>query len=75
MASVDIEAIEEAMRMAKLDTLRGYAQNNYAEVKQLCQTEYIPKPQALGYQILNEPMWNKGESTESKPRYSGIPAF
>ena len=75
MASVDIEAIEEAMRMAKLDTLRGYAQNNYAEVKQLCQTEYIPKHQALGYQILNEPMWNKGESTESKPRHSGTPAF
>jgi len=68
MASVDIEAIEEAMRMAKLDTLRGYAQNNYAEVKQLCQTEYIPKHQALGYQILNEPMWNKGLSFTPEQR-------
>jgi malate dehydrogenase (oxaloacetate-decarboxylating)(NADP+) len=61
MSSVDIAAIEEAMRMANLDTLRGYNQNHYAEVKQFATTEYITQSQALGYQILNEPMWNKGE--------------
>lgn len=48
--------------MANLDTLRGYAQNNYAEVHQYATTEYISQNQALGYQVLNEPMWNKGES-------------
>jgi hypothetical protein len=48
--------------MANLDTLRGYAQNHYAEVHQYATTEYITQNQALGYQVLNEPMWNKGES-------------
>lgn len=50
------------MRVASLDTLRGYAQNHYGEVHQYSTTEYIPQSRALGYQVLNEPMWNKGES-------------
>jgi hypothetical protein len=62
MSSVDITAIEEAMRMANLDTLRGYNQGRYGEVHQDATTEYISQTQALGYQVLNEPMWNKGES-------------
>jgi hypothetical protein len=62
MSSVDIVAIEEAMKMASLDVLRGYAQNHYAEVHQYATTEYINQNQALGYQVLSEPMWNKGES-------------
>ena len=63
MSSVDITAIEEAMRMASLDTLRGYAQNRYSnEVRQYATTEYLSQTQALGYQVLNEPMWNRGES-------------
>jgi len=62
MSSVDIAAIEEAMRMANLDTLRGSNQNGYAEVRQYAPTEYTNKNKALGYQVLNEPMWNKGES-------------
>lgn len=62
MSSVDIASIEEAMRMANLDTLRGYAQNHYGEVRQYATTEYIRETQALGYQVLNEPMWNRGES-------------
>jgi malate dehydrogenase (oxaloacetate-decarboxylating)(NADP+) len=62
MSSVDITAIEEAMRMANLDTLRGYSQNRYGEVRQYATTEYISQSQALGYQMLSEPMWNKGES-------------
>lgn len=60
MAAVDIAVIEAAMKMASLDTLRGYSQEHYGEVKQYHQTEYIPKTQAGGYQILREPAWNKG---------------
>ncbi|KAK4204283.1 hypothetical protein QBC40DRAFT_293028 [Triangularia verruculosa] len=63
MSSVDIAAIEEAMRMANLDTLRGYQQKTYGEVKQFAETQYLTQNQALGYQVINEPMWNKGEST------------
>lgn len=63
MSSVDIAAIEEAMRMANLDTLRGYQQKTYGEVKQFAETQYLSQNQALGYQVINEPMWNKGEST------------
>jgi hypothetical protein len=48
--------------MANLDTLRGYNQGRYGEVQQNATTEYISETQALGYQVLNEPMWNKGES-------------
>lgn len=48
--------------MANLDTLRGYNQSRYGEVRQYATTEYISQSQALGYQVLNEPMWNKGES-------------
>ena len=68
MSSVDISAIEEAMRTASLDTLRGYAQNRYSnEVRQYATTEYLSQSQALGYQVLSEPMWNKGESACRAP--------
>ncbi|KAK4127727.1 hypothetical protein N657DRAFT_558868, partial [Parathielavia appendiculata] len=60
MSSVDITAIQEAMKMANLDTLRGYCQKTYGQVHQYATTEYISQSQALGYQVLNEPMWNKG---------------
>ena len=55
------------MRMANLDTLRGYNQGRYGEVHQDAATEYISQTQALGYQVLNEPMWNKGESAAVCP--------
>lgn len=61
MSTVDIATIEEAMRMANLDTLRGYAQKNFGEVRQYAITEYISEKQALGYQVLGEPLWNKGK--------------
>ncbi|KAK4104975.1 hypothetical protein N658DRAFT_196296 [Parathielavia hyrcaniae] len=67
MSSVDITAIEAAMRMANLDTLRGYSQKTYGQVHQYTTTEYISESQALGYQVLNEAMWNKGESASSFP--------
>jgi malate dehydrogenase (oxaloacetate-decarboxylating)(NADP+) len=75
MSSVDIAAIEEAMRMANLDTLRGYNQNRYGEVHQYANTEYINMSQALGYQVLAEPMWNKGESAAAVvPVFSSFPS-
>jgi len=60
MSSVDIAAIEERMKMASLDQHRGYAQNHYGEVAQFRNTEYVQQSQAAGYQILREPLWNKG---------------
>lgn len=68
MSSVDIAAIEEAMRMANLDTLRGYQQKTYGEVKQFAETQYLSQNQALGYQVINEPMWNKGLSFTPEQR-------
>jgi malate dehydrogenase (oxaloacetate-decarboxylating)(NADP+) len=61
MSTVDIATIEEAMKMANLDGMRGYAQNHYGEVQQFSTTEYISQNQAAGYQVLREPLWNKGE--------------
>jgi hypothetical protein len=79
MSSVDVAAIEEAMKMANLDTLRGYNQHRYAEVHQYATTEYLSQRQALGYQVLGEPMWNKGESAWSASyscphRIPGVPS-
>lgn len=60
MSSVDIQGIEEAMKAQQLDQLRGYRQDTYGEVQQTRQTEYISEYQATGYQVLREPLWNKG---------------
>ncbi|KAK3325841.1 hypothetical protein B0H66DRAFT_140662 [Apodospora peruviana] len=70
MSAIDLATIEEAMRMANLDTLKGYAQNNYGEVQQYAATENISQNQALGYQVLNEPLWNKGLSFTPEQRVS-----
>ncbi|KAI0848652.1 hypothetical protein F5Y00DRAFT_238039 [Daldinia vernicosa] len=70
MSSVDISAIEEQMKMAALDGLRGYAQNHYGEVQQYRSTDYIPQSAAGGYQILREPLWNKGLSFTPDERVS-----
>ncbi|KAF0326155.1 malic enzyme [Colletotrichum asianum] len=61
MSSVDINAIEEKMRMASLDQHRGYAQNTFGEVQQYRNNEPLPRSQAVGYQVLKEPLWNKGQ--------------
>lgn len=60
MSSIDISAIEEQMKMAALDGLRGYAQNHYGEIHQYRSTDYVPQSAAGGYQVLREPLWNKG---------------
>lgn len=60
MASVDLDAIETAMKMSALDGLRGYSQDHFSKVEQQHQTQYIARNMAGGYQILREPAWNKG---------------
>ncbi|KAI1375153.1 hypothetical protein F4677DRAFT_423301 [Hypoxylon crocopeplum] len=70
MSSVDISAIEEQMKMASLDGLRGYAQNHYGEVQQYRSTDYVPQSAAGGYQVLREPLWNKGLSFTPDERVS-----
>lgn len=60
MASVDVDALEDQMRISALDGLRGYAQDHYGTVVQDQETEYVPKEMAAGYQVLREPAWNKG---------------
>lgn len=70
MAGVDVEALEDQMRIAALDGLRGYAQDHYGTVKQYHETEYISKNMAAGYQVLREPAWNKGTSFGPDERVS-----
>ncbi|CAJ2508075.1 Uu.00g092610.m01.CDS01 [Anthostomella pinea] len=70
MSSVDISAIEEHMKMASLDGLRGYAQDHYGEVQQYRTTDYVPKSAAGGFQVLREPLWNKGLSFTPEERVS-----
>lgn len=49
------------MRLTALDQHRGYAQDHFAEVKQMRDTEYMPHSQAAGCQVIREPLWNKGK--------------
>ncbi|KIH89161.1 malate dehydrogenase (oxaloacetate-decarboxylating)(NADP+) [Sporothrix brasiliensis 5110] len=70
MASVDISAIEDAMKMAALDQHRGYSQTNYGTVQQTQMTEYIAQHRAGGYQVLREAHWNKGLSFTPEERVS-----
>lgn len=65
MNSIDTAAIEEAMRMAALDNLKGYARDHYGVVKQVKDTEYVDENNAGGYQVLTEPAWNKGKIFEN----------
>jgi hypothetical protein len=60
MSLVDTTALENSMKLAQLDSLRGYSQNHYAVVQQTEDTEYVPRTSARGYQVLREPSWNKG---------------
>lgn len=65
LSSVDLTSIEEGIKAASLDQLRGYAQNHYTQVKQHSATEYVSEAMAGGYQVLREPAWNKGKSNEN----------
>ncbi|KAE9367593.1 malic enzyme [Stipitochalara longipes BDJ] len=70
MAAVDIDAIEAQMKMASLDTLKGYSAEHYGTVKQYRETDYIAERNAGGYQVLREPAWNKGTSFSPDERVS-----
>lgn len=62
MSSVDLTKIEQQIKMAALDQHRGYVQDHYQEVKQERSPEYVDENNAAGYQIVREPLWNKGKS-------------
>lgn len=70
MAAVDIDAIEAQMKMAALDTLKGYSAEHYGTIKQYRETDYIAERNAGGYQVLREPAWNKGTSFSPDERVS-----
>jgi hypothetical protein len=65
MSPVDLSKIEQEIKMAALDQHRGYVQDHYAEVKQDRTPEYVDETNAAGYQIVREPLWNKGKSSDS----------
>ncbi|OAQ77480.1 malic enzyme [Purpureocillium lilacinum] len=58
------------MRLTALDQHRGYAQDHFQEVKQHRDTEYLSHTQAAGYQVIREPLWNKGLSFSPDERIS-----
>jgi malate dehydrogenase (oxaloacetate-decarboxylating)(NADP+) len=60
MSAVNLAAIEDAISAASLDQLRGYSQRHHPEVRQTSQTDYVDEKMAAGYQLLREPLWNKG---------------
>jgi hypothetical protein len=74
MAAVDIDAIEAQMKMAALDTLKGYSADHYGTIKQYRETDYIAERNAGGYQVLREPAWNKGATYCSPLLACPIPA-
>lgn len=59
MSAIDTQAVEAALKAQQMDQLRGY-KDTYGEVQQSGETKYITEEQALGAQVLQEPMWNKG---------------
>lgn len=53
------------MKAAQLDQLRGYRKDTYGVVKQAKENVYVTdaaRQEAVGQQVLKEPMFNKGKS-------------
>lgn len=67
MSAIDAQAVEAALKAQQMDQLRGY-KDTYGEVQQSGETQYITEEQALGAQVLQEPMWNKGLSFTPEQR-------
>lgn len=64
MSTIDIKALEEAMRAQQLDQLRGYRNDTYGVVNQTREPVYVTdvaQADATGQQVLTEPMFNKGK--------------
>ncbi|KAI1438743.1 hypothetical protein GGR50DRAFT_637608 [Xylaria sp. CBS 124048] len=68
LSRVDIASIEQHTKMAALDGLRGYAQDHSSEVKQEKPTDHVSESNARGYQVLRQPLWNKGLSFTPEER-------
>ena len=50
------------MAAESLDQLRGFEESNHSdEVHQTRLTVYMPESAAAGYQVLRDPLWNKGD--------------
>lgn len=75
MSAIDIKALEEAMRAQQLDQLRGYRKDTYGEVKQTMEPVYVSetaKANAIGHQVLGEPMFNKGKQSQTDTSLAGV---
>lgn len=78
MSTVDTQALEEAMKAAQLDQLRGYRKDTYGVVKQSRENVYVTdaaKQEAVGQQILREPVFNKGKSNHLNKLYIKCPVL
>ncbi|KAI1813953.1 NADP-dependent malic enzyme [Poronia punctata] len=68
LSTIDPASLQGRIKMSSLDGLRGYSQDHYAEVQQERTTDYVQESDAGGYQVLREPLWNKGLSFTPEER-------
>ncbi|KAG6041237.1 hypothetical protein E4U41_005520 [Claviceps citrina] len=64
----NVFAMGDAVGTGVVDQRRGYATDAYAEARQDGASEHVAKSQAAGYQLIREPLWNKGLSFTPEER-------